>query len=249
MSSRSALGRGVIVVFILLAASGAQAGEGGDGFLFRAPRGTVSFRGGFDRAVAGSDLFAFTVKQLTIDRQDFSSLTFATDVEYLLSPRLAARFSVGVSRSTIPSEFRDFVDNDRRPIQQTTGFTRVPLTASVKMHLSRPGRSIGHFAWIPARYSPYVGAGGGAMWHRFQQQGDFIDFATGTVFSDSFLSQGWTPTVQAFIGTDVSLGPRFMVTTEGRYQRAHARFGPDFSRFDPVDLSGFAVTAGFSIRY
>ena len=232
MSSRSALGRGVLVVFILLAAAGAQAGEGGDGFLFRAPRGTVSLRGGFDRAGAGSELFAFTVKQLTIDRRDFSSPTFATDVDYLLSPRLAARFSVGVSRSTTPSEFRGFVDSDRRPIEQTTGFTRVPLTASVKMHLSRPGRSIGHFAWIPARYSPYVGAGGGAMWYRFQQQGDFIDFATSKVFFDSFLSQGWTPTVQAFIGTDVSLSSRFMVTTEGRYQRAHARLDRKSTRLN-----------------
>lgn len=249
MGPRSHHWRGTLLVAILLAAAPAQAGQGGDGFLFRAPRGTVSIRGGFDRARAGSDLFTFTVKELTLDRHDFSSLTFATDVDYFVNPRLAARFSVAVARTTTPSEFRNFVDNDRRPIEQTTGFTRLPLTASVKAYLSNPGRSLGHFAWVPARYAPYVGAGGGAMWYRFLQQGDFIDFATSRVFTDTFLSQGWTPTVQAFAGTDVSLNPRFVVTTEGRYQWGRAPLGTDFSQFAPVDLSGFAVTAGFSIRY
>ena len=126
---------------------------------------------------------------------------------------------------------------------------RVPLTASLKAYLVSPGRSVGHFAWIPSRYAPYVGAGGGAMWYRFQQEGDFIDFATTKVFPDTFVSDGWTPTLQAFAGTDVSLTPRFNVTVEGRYQWARTPLSTDFSQFQPIDLSGFALTAGFSIRY
>jgi hypothetical protein len=236
-------------VVCLSVATPAQAQEAGNGFLFRAPTGEVSFRGGFDRASAGSDVFAFTVKQLTLSQRDFSGLTFATDVDKVLTPRLDVRFSVGVSKSTTPSEFRDFVDNNRRPIQQTTEYMRVPLTASVKAYLSNPGRSIGRFAWIPSRFAPYAGGGGGAMWYRFRQQGDFIDFATSKVFPDIFVSDGWTPTVQAFVGTDASLSPRFAVTAEGRYQWARSRLSTDFSQFDPIDLSGFAVTAGFSIRY
>ena len=73
------------------------------------------------------------------------------------------------SQSTTPSEFRDYVDNNRQPIQQTTEFRRLPLTGSLKAYLSKTGRSIGHFAWIPSRYAPYVGGGGGAMWYRFRQ--------------------------------------------------------------------------------
>jgi hypothetical protein len=63
------------------------------------------------------------------------------------------------------------------------------------------------------------------------------------------VSEGWTPTAQGFVGTDLSLSPRFAVTAEGRYQWARARLGADFSQFEPIDLSGFALTAGFSIRY
>jgi hypothetical protein len=245
------LGRGAVAVVavLLLLANRAQAQNAGNGFLFQAPAGEVSFRGGFDRAIAGSDLFAFAVKQLTLNQRDFSAMTFATDVDCVLTPRLSARFSLAVSRSTTPSDFRDFVDNNRQEIQQTTAFSRVPLTASLKAYLADPGRSVGHFAWIPSRYAPYVGAGGGAMWYRFEQHGDFIDFTTSKVFPDTFISDGWTPTLQAFVGTDVSLNPRFAVTAEGRYQWARSRLSSDFAQFQPIDLSGFAVTAGFSIRY
>jgi hypothetical protein len=249
MSALRKLGRGLLLVPILLVAARADAQGGGKGFLFSAPLGEISLRGGFDRAIAGSDVFTFATKELTLRLRDFSSLTFAADVDYVLTPRLDARFSVAVSRSTTPSEFRDFVDNNRRSIEQTTGFARMPLTVSIKAYLANPGRSVGHFAWIPSRYAPYVGAGAGAMWYRFEQQGDFIDFATSKVFPDNFVSDGWTPTVQAFVGTNVSLNSRFAVTTEGRYQWARSQLSKDFAKFEPIDLSGFAVTVGFSIRY
>jgi hypothetical protein len=243
------LGRGVLLVALSLVAGHAQAQGAGDGFLFKPPKGSVSFRGGFDRASTGSDLFAFAADQLTLSRGDFSSLTFATDVDFQITAAVEVRFSVGVSRSTIPSEFRDWVDNDRQPILQTTGFNRVPITASLKTYLFGQGRRVGHFAWVPARYAPYVGGGGGVMWYRFKQSGDFIDFATTRVFHDYFDSSGVTPTAQAFAGTDISLSPRFAVSTEGRYQWARAPLSRDFSGFERIDLSGFALTAGFSIRY
>jgi hypothetical protein len=249
MTSSRALGLGLLVVFCVFVPDGVHAQDTGNGFLFRAPTGEVSFSGGFDRATAGSDIFSFTANELTLNRRDFSALTFATDVDKVLTPRFDVRFSVSVSKSTTPSEFRDFVDNNRQPIEQTTEYIRVPLTASLKAYLAKPGRSVGHFAWVPSRYAPYAGGGGGAMWYRFQQTGDFIDFVTTKVFPDAFVSEGWTPTVQAFVGTDVSLTPRFAVTAEGRYQWARSRLSSDFSQFQPIDLSGFALTAGVSIRY
>jgi hypothetical protein len=240
---------GLSVVCILSAAGRAHAQGGGEGFLFHAPQGEVSIRGGFNHAATGSDLFSFTASQLTVNPGDFSSATFATDVDVALTARMSMRFGFAISQSTTPSEFRDFVDNNRQPIQQTTEFRRLPLTASLKAYLSKTGRSLGHFAWVPARYAPYVGGGGGAMYYLFRQHGDFIDFETFKVFPDNFDSDGWTPTVHTFVGTDVSLNPRFAVTVEGRYEWAHKHLSTDFARFQPIDLSGFSMTAGFVIRY
>jgi hypothetical protein len=241
--------RAIGLVTLVLAAGPVNAQGTGSGFLFKPPAGTFTIRGGFDHANASSDIFSFVSDELTLSRRDFSALTLATDVGVRISPRVEALFGLGVSYSSTPSEFRHWLDNNNQPIQQTTSFARVPLTASLKVYLAGPGRSIGRFAWIPARYAPFVGAGGGVMWHRFHQDGDFIDFTTTRVFTDSFDSSGWAPTAQGFVGTDVSLSPRFALTGELRYQWAKATLGQDFAGFSRLDLSGFSATGGVMIRY
>jgi hypothetical protein len=237
------------LALLLLSASSAAAQGTGRGFLFRAPNGSVSLRTGYDRATAGSDLFTFVTDQLTVNPNDFNAVAFAFDVDYRLTPRVDAVFGVGSSRTKTRSEFRNWVDNKRQPIEQSTEFQRVPITAAVKAYLRPPGQSIGHFAWVPARFAPYVGAGGGAMWYRFQQQGDFIAFDTLKVFTDTFDSNGWTPTVHALGGVEISLASRLAIATEARYEWAKARLGRDFSGFDRIDLSGISFTSGVIIRY
>jgi len=240
---------GLALAVAIITASPAAAQGSGDGFLFRPPAGTVAVRGGFDFATAGSEVFTFLADELTVDRRDFSAPSIVFDVDYSVSPRVDAVFSVATARSSTQSEFRHWLDNNDLPIRQATHFQRVPLTASLKVYLSPPGRSIGRFAWIPKRLAPYLGAGGGVTWYRLRQEGDFIDFDTLKVFPDTFDSDGWAPTVLAFAGTDVSLSARFAVSVEGRYQWAHAALSRDFSGFDRIDLSGFAVTSGITIRY
>ena len=234
---------------VLFLAAPVHAQSGGDGFLFKPPSGTVAFRAGFDHARAGSDLFDFTTDQLTVDRGDFSGPTIAGDVSIRLSRRADVLISIAHSRARNRSEFRHWLDNAGLPIEQTTTFRRVPLTGSIRTYLAQPGRSIGHFAWVPARFSPYVGAGGGVMWYSFAQTGDFIDFVTTRVFPDSFDSSGWAPTVHGIGGVDISLHPRFALTTEARYQWGRAELSTDFAGFDRIDLSGFTLTTGISVRY
>jgi hypothetical protein len=243
------LSRGIALTALVLAASlPARAQDTGDGFLFKPPAGSLTIRGGFDHATAGGDLFSFVTDELTLTRGDFIAVTVAADVAVRMTPRVDAVFGIGISHRTAPSEFRHWEDNNNQPIEQTTTFERVPLTASVKLYLAEPGRAVGRFAWIPSRYAPYVGAGGGVLWYRFQQTGDFIDFQTTRVFGDTFNSTGWAPAAQGFVGTDVSLTPRVAVTGELRYQWAKSALGRDFAAFDRIDLSGFAVTGGITVR-
>lgn len=233
----------------MLATPAAQAQGSGDGFLFGHPSTTLALRAGYAHANAGSDVFGFVTDQLTLRRSDFSGFSAAGDVGIWLAPRIDLDLGVGYSGSSTPSEFRHFVDQNNAPIQQTTTFQRVPLTASVKLYLAPRGRSIGHFAWIPTRIAPYVGAGGGAMWYRFRQSGDFIDFSTSDVYSDVYNSSGWAPEAHALAGLDVSLTPRLALTGEGRYTWAKAKMSSDFAGFQRIDLSGFGVTAGIAVRF
>ena len=44
------------------------------------------------------------------------------------------------------------------------------------------------------------------------------------------------------------MGPRFVLTAEGRYSWSSGPMDRAFDGFDNIDLSGFQVLAGFGIR-
>jgi hypothetical protein len=247
------LGRGLFAAAIVAALtpghSAAQGAGGGRGFLFGEPHATLNLRLGYSHANAGSDLFDFTTEQLTLDRGDFSSVSFETDFAVRVASRTRLVLSFAVAGIDKRSEFRDFVDNEDLPIEQNTEFFRVPLTIGVRQYLTSPGRSIGRYAWIPARVAPYVGAGAGVMYYQFHQTGDFIDFETMEVFTSQYESSSWTGTANVVAGLDFSLSSRLALTTEGRYTFARATLSRDFSGFERIDLSGFALTGGLSVRF
>ncbi len=245
------------LIYLLAAGIGAplatalpvQAQSSGEGFLFREPVASLLLRGGYHHASAGSDIFSFATEHLTLGRGDFGGLTAGADLALRIHPRVDLAFGAAYSGTSAASEFRDWIGEDDLPIEQTTRFERVPVTASVKAYLTPRGRSIGSFAWLPARYAPYIGAGGGAMWYRFHQQGEFVDFQTREIFGDELTSSGWAPTVQALAGLDFSLTPRIGLTGEARYSWARAELSDAFEEFDPIDLSGISATLGIHFRF
>lgn len=231
-----------------LASLGAQAS--GNGFLFREPRVHVTLRTGFAGATARGELFDFTTDTLTLGRGDFGALALAADVAIgRPGSRLDVVMGAGYAASSAPSEFRNWVDNEDRPITQVTTFRRVPLTASLRAYLLPRGRAVGSFAWLPSRIAPYVGAGAGAMWYRFEQKGDFVDYETLDVFTDAFETSGWGPMAQAMAGADFALGARAAITADARYVYAKAGVGGDFAGFDDIDLSGISTTVGITFRF
>jgi opacity protein-like surface antigen len=241
-------------LFVLLAAAlvcsllptPAAAQEAPD-FLFSQPRVGIGGRVGWLFARADSDVFDFVTEQLTIDRSDFDTPTFGADVDVALTRRASLVFAVDLSSASHRSEYRDFVDNERLPINQTTRLRELNLSAGFKMALTPRGREIGSRAWIPAVVTPYVGAGAGALHYEFEQEGDFVDFVDFSVFPDTFRSNGWAPSAHVFGGVDVRAWKRLYVTAEARYLWSKADLEDDFLGFEPIDLSGAAISGG--IRY
>jgi outer membrane protein W len=227
----------------------ARAQDMGNGFFFGTPTGSFVVRGGWAMARAGSDLFSFTTDQLTLNRGDFSSPSGDIDLAFNVSPQWQIVASGSVAITNRRSEFRHFEDNNNLPIEQTTSFSRVPLALSVKRYLTSTGRSIGKFAWIPSRFAPYVGVGGGVMHYRFRQSGDWIDFKTMDVFPSEYESDGWAPTANVQTGIDYSLNARFALTGEARYVWSKAPLSQDFQGFQKLDLSGFSTSIGVAVRY
>lgn len=234
---------------LLALAAPARAQGGGKGFLFAAPQGGVSLRGGFFGASARSDLFAFVTDTLTLRRGDFAGPGVLAELTVALpGTRLEAVLGGGYAATRASSEFRDWVDEDDRPIAQTTEFRRAPVTLGLKAYLAPRGRAIGRFAWVPARVAPYVGVGAGATWYEFRQKGEFVDFETNAIFGETYESTGWGATGYAGGGVDVSLSPRVALTADARWAAARARVSGSFEGY-VVDLGGPSTTVGLTYRF
>jgi hypothetical protein len=238
---------GLALVFALLALCPERAdAQPSPDFLFGSPKGMIGVRSGWVFASADSDLFTFVQRHLTVDRKDFNAPAIGFDVEIAITPRISAIGGYDFARASKDSEYRDFVDDQRLPITQTTRLTESNLSGSVKVAVTPRGREISNRAFIPAAVTPYVGAGAGLLKYEFLQFGDFIDVDSAdlSIFSDTFRSSGWTPSAHVFGGVDVRVYKRLYLSGEGRYLWSSGTPDRDFIDFDPIDLAGFKATVG-----
>jgi hypothetical protein len=225
-----------------------EAQKSGDGYRFGAPDATITLRGGYAYATAGSDIFDEATTRLTLDKRDFSGVTLGADVAVHITSRIDLLLSGAFSRSKAGSEFRNFIGSDSLPIEQTTTFERAPVTAGLKYYFTPTGRSIGRTVWIPARFAPYVGVGAGAMHYRFRQEGEFVNFQNNGIFASQVESTDWALVGQGLIGADYSISPSLGFNVEVRYLGAKSDLGEQFSGYQRIDLSGASATVGLSIR-
>jgi hypothetical protein len=245
------MGTTLVAAVLALASAAPLHAQTTDGFLLGAPQGSFTLRGGFAKARAQSDLFTDLTQTFTLKRSDFSGGTIGGELSLPINSQFELSTDLSAMWSNTPSHYRDFTDNADREIEQTTQLMRVPLTFNGRLFLTPPGRSIGKFAWIPNTVTPWVGGGAGLMWYRLRQQGDFIDFQTNIVHGGDVLeTDGWTPMAQAMAGADVSLTPRLALTGDARYLWAkRPAVGNDFQGYEPLDLSGVALTLGLTVRF
>lgn len=218
-------------------------------FMLGRPKGFIAFDAGFLFANAGSDLYDFVTEQLTVEKESFNAPTIGGRLGWAISPRLEAAVMFERAQSRTASEYRDFVDNNRLPITQTTQRQESHLAATLRWSLLPSGRRISRFAWVPRRFTPYVGVGAGAIKYSFQQFGSFVDFQTSRVFDDTFRSEGWAPSVHALAGGDLRLYKKLYLTGEARYTRSSGTLSDDFVGFEPLALAGLRVGGSLKVVF
>jgi hypothetical protein len=220
-----------------------------DGFLFRQPQAQVTVRGGPLLFRAQSDLYDELIDEFTIGRRDFRGPAVALEVAWLASPRFDIAASLGWAESENRSEYRDWVDDDGNPIEQTTRLRVLPLSATVRYRPLPRGRTLSALAWVPARTSPYVGAGAGFTWYRLVQEGEFIRGEDFAIFVDRLESGDSGLSAHAVAGLDHWITPRLGLNAEARYNHGSAPLGSGFRGFDDLDLGGMQVSLGMSFRW
>ena len=215
------------IAFSLLAPAGASAS------------GLELRLGGFEPR-GRSDLFSDVDELFGAQRRDFRG--FTGGIEYTMD--VGDHFELGVHLDgygrTVFTSYRDFEREDGSPIFQDLRLNIVPLGASVRfLPLGRR-----------ARVSPYLAAGGGVFFYRYEEQGEFIDFFTEDleIVDDAFVAEGATPGFHVAGGLRIGVNHDFSLTGEVRYQQARTRMNDDFSE-NRLDLSGTSATLGVHIRF
>lgn len=224
-----------------------------DGFFFREPRVSLGLRVGAAAPAADDDIFRKFTDELTLERGDFEATSWGGDIGVRVHPQVDAVISVTVARSTTRSESREWEHENDTPIEQTTRLTRTPLTAGLKFYPFAQGRTLGKHAWVPTRkFTPYVGAAAGVMWYNLEQEGEFVEEISpeeGEIFRDFLKSNGAAPTGHLFGGAELWLIPRIALNVEGRYAWAKADLHDAFEDFERIDLRGWQVTTGLTVRF
>jgi len=242
-----------ILLFAALSAAlvlpAAASAQGGSGFLFNRPRVSIGLRTGYVLPRISSPLFDDARQWYNLNQFDFDSPYIGGEIAARVGERWDVALDVGGSESRSLSHYRDFVDQDGFEIEQETRFRTVVATLGGRYYIADRGRRIGRFAWVPARLTPFVGAGAGVTWYQLQQSGDFIDFETYDVVGDVLQTDGEGFTAYAGLGADLSLGKQFVLSAEGRYSMANGDVRGQYASYDEIDLSGLQLIAGVSLRW
>lgn len=218
-------------------------------FLLQAPRAWMALRGSLAVPRAGGELFTFVTDQLTLGKADFRARGFAADVGIVLGRTVDLVIGTDVTSRSSASEYRRFVTASRAAIEQTTKLSQKQVSAGVRVSPLGRGRRISQYAFIPARFAPYAGAGLTTGYYTFSQVGQFVDFTDFGIFNDHFASDGWAAGPYVNGGVDVQLWKRLYLSVEGRYTWMHGALDADFSGFDGIDLTGFRGGTGINIVF
>jgi hypothetical protein len=223
--------------------------EAQSGYLFRPPVATISVRLGGAVSTANDPLHRFFMDELTLERKDFAAPALSADLGISLGSRVDLVGGIAHSRINNDSEFKDWVDANDLPIEQTTTLERTLFTLGTRIYFRERGRSVSRFAWVPKSFQPYIGGGGGVTRYELEQSGWFVDFEDLDIFEDFFSASGTAATAYAVAGAEWWPIARLGLSLEGRYSYARSKLQGDFFDFDHIDLSGFQLTAGLSTRF
>jgi len=192
---------------------------------------------GEDARVQG-DVLVTNRQYLVFDIKDFHAMTVAGDWAVSLGDYFEAGAGFGFYQRTVPTIYADWVNADGREIEQDLTLRIMPLTAIVKILPLGSKRA----------FQPYVGGGLGVYFWRYSETGEFVDFADGSIFSDSFVESGTSVGPVAVFGLRGRVSEQATIGVEARLQWGQGNLSQDFLS-DKIDLGGYNILATFGYRF
>jgi len=170
---------------------------------------------------------------------DFEDLTFGFDYVWRFSRTSGLMFTGSFYEGSSTRSYRDWVDDDGRPISHTAELQTGDLAVAWVLQANT----------YPVR--PYFGLGGGILFWDLGEAGWFIDFGDPDlpIVSAAYYDDGTTLEALALAGIELRTSPGFSVILEARYRYADDTLGGDFYEAGTLDLSGLEASAGFAWNF
>jgi hypothetical protein len=202
------------------------------------------FPRGFDARVEGDVLIEnlTTVEPLFFEIGDFNSGLVLGEWNVAFGDHIEVGAGIGYFRRTVPSVYRDLINDDGREIEQELRLRVVPVTGIVRF------LPVGS----PDEFQPYVGIGVSLLNWRYSEVGEFVDLSDFSVFTARFKASGAAPGAVVVYGARIPIdGDIYGLTLEGRYQWGEGDTGGFDAGFlgDKIDLGGGSFTVGFLVRF
>lgn len=175
----------------------------------------------------------------TLEKGDWAGFSGGAQFNVEVAPFAELGFSIDGYSKTLDTTYRDFVSESDREIAQSLRLTSVPVGVQLRLGPTERGK-----------ISPYVAVGGDAVFYKYEEFGDFIDFdvASHPIIADAFESEGVAWGVHAAAGLRVPISHDFSLTGEARYLWAKDDMPDDFAG-NEIDLGGFTATLGVNLRF
>lgn len=177
---------------------------------------------------------------LAFNLDDFNGFTIGGEWSFGIGDYLEVGGGIGYYKETVPSVYRDLVDEDGTEIFQELRLRIIPYTVIARFFpVSRN-----------APVQPYIGAGVGFFQWRYSETGEFVDFTDFTIFRGNYVDDGVQAGPVVLGGVRFPVGPAFLIGGEFRYQNAKADLDESLGfAGTEIDLSGYTWLATFQLRF
>ena len=201
--------------------------------------GSFTVRVGQYSPFGNSDLWLENAETFDVLVSDFNFIFGGAEFTVELNEFIDLAFGIDVYSHRVNTHYREFVRDDGTEIRQEMRLTVVPLTTGLRF------LPLGKFRIV----SPYVAGGFGLYPYEYQEQGEFIDFATFDIFESRFRDSGVGFGGYAAAGIEVTVTRGFLVFGEFRRHWVYAQHGGDFRDFGDFDLDAHQIAVGFTFRF
>lgn len=199
----------------------------------------------------GDDFWAETEDTFTLDTDDFQDAILGFTYVHGVTNNVEIGFNVDIYDATVVSAYRGVVDEDGFSILHDSTLQMVPMSVDVRLLPGGRYAVRGPRGRLVQRPVFYLGGGIGVNFFEYEEIGDFVDFGDPAlpVGFDRFRDQGAAFQTHVLAGVELPLGERWSLMFEGKHTWVDEELGDDFAGLGTIDLGGFSISAGASIRF